>query len=136
MNIPLKNSKYALIFCKNSPKLILNHYCAVIMSEKDLSWDNQTLVFEETEQQIKEPSMYKVLIINDDFTPMDFVIDVLSRFFRMDQERATQVMMHVHTRGKGLCGIFTHEIAETKMLLANQYAKENSHPLLCVMESV
>ena len=106
------------------------------MSDKDLSWDNQTLVFEETEVSIKEPSMYKVLIINDDFTPMDFVIDVLARFFRMDEERATQVMLHVHTRGKGLCGIFTHEIAETKMLAANKYAKENSHPLLCVMESV
>jgi len=106
------------------------------MSDKDLSWDNQSLVFEEAEQQIKEPSLYKVLIINDDFTPMDFVIDVLVRFFKMDLERATQVMMHVHTRGKGLCGIFTHEIAETKMLQANQYAKENAHPLLCVMESV
>lgn len=106
------------------------------MTDKDLSWDNQSLVFEETEQQIKEPSMYKVLIINDDFTPMDFVIDVLVRFFRMDEERATQVMIHVHTRGKGLCGIFTHEIAETKMLAVNQFAKDNTHPLLCVMESV
>jgi len=106
------------------------------MSEKDYSWDNQSLVFEETEQEIKEPSMYKVLIINDDFTPMDFVIDVLVRFFHMNEERATQVMMHVHTRGKGLCGIFTHEIAETKMLMVNQYAKDNNHPLLCVMEAV
>jgi ATP-dependent Clp protease adaptor protein ClpS len=106
------------------------------MSDKNLSWDNQSLVFEETELNVKEPSMYKVLIINDDFTPMDFVIDVLVRFFRMDEERATQVMLHVHTRGKGLCGIFTHEIAETKMLGVNKYAKENEHPLLCVMESV
>ena len=106
------------------------------MSEKDLSWDNQSLVFEEAEPQIKEPSMYKVLIINDDFTPMDFVIDVLVSFFRMDVEHATQVMMHVHTRGKGLCGIFTHEIAETKITQVNQFAKDNQHPLLCVMESV
>ena len=106
------------------------------MSEKDYSWDNQSLVFEDTEHEIKEPSMYKVLIINDDFTPMDFVIDVLVRFFHMNEERATQVMMHVHTRGKGLCGIFTHEIAETKMLMVNQYAKDNNHPLLCVMEAV
>lgn len=106
------------------------------MSEKDYSWDNQSLVFEEAEQEIKEPSMYKVLIINDDFTPMDFVIDVLVRFFHMNEERATQVMMHVHTRGKGLCGIFTHEIAETKMLMVNQYAKDSNHPLLCVMEVV
>jgi len=104
------------------------------MADKDLSWGNQSLVFEETQEEIKEPNMYKVLIINDDFTPMDFVIDVLVRFFRMDEERATQVMMHVHTRGKGLCGIFTHEIAETKMLQVNYYAKESQHPLLCVME--
>jgi len=106
------------------------------MSEKENSWDNQSLVFEESKEQLKEPSMYKVLIINDDFTPMDFVIEVLVRFFRMDEERATQVMLHVHTRGKGLCGIFTHEIAETKMLLVNQYAKDHSHPLLCVIEAV
>lgn len=106
------------------------------MTDKDLSWDNQSLVFDETEQQIKEPSMYKVFIINDDFTPMDFVIEVLVRFFKMDEERATQVMMHVHTRGKGLCGIFTHEIAETKMMQVNHHAKDHSHPLLCVMESV
>ena len=106
------------------------------MSDKDLSWDNQSLVFEETQPQLKEPSMYKVLIINDDFTPMDFVIDVLVTFFRMDVEHATQVMMHVHTRGKGLCGIFTHEIAETKITQVNQFAKDNQHPLLCVMESV
>ena len=106
------------------------------MSEKDNAWDSQSLVFEESQEQLKEPSMYKVLIINDDFTPMDFVIDVLVRFFRMDEERATQVMLHVHTRGKGLCGIFTHEIAETKMLQVNKYAKENDHPLLCVIEVV
>ncbi len=106
------------------------------MADKDLFWDNQSLVFEETELEIKEPSMYKVLIINDDFTPMDFVIEVLVRFFRMDIERATEVMMHVHTRGKGLCGVYTHEIAETKMLKVNQYAKESKHPLLCVMEKV
>ena len=106
------------------------------MSDKNTSWDNQSLVFEESEEKLKEPSMYKVLIINDDFTPMDFVIDVLVRYFRMDEERATQVMLHVHTRGKGLCGIFTHEIAETKMLQVNKYAKDNAHPLLCVMEVV
>ena len=106
------------------------------MSDKNTSWDNQSLVFEESEEQLKEPSMYKVLIINDDFTPMDFVIEVLVRYFRMDEERATQVMLHVHTRGKGLCGIFTHEIAETKMLQVNKYAKDNDHPLLCVIEAV
>lgn len=107
------------------------------MSKKeDKFWDSQSLVFAENEQQLKEPSMYKVLLINDDYTPMDFVIDVLVRFFRMNEEKATQVMMNVHTRGKGVCGVFTHEIAETKMLQVNQYAKKNEHPLLCVIEEV
>lgn len=106
------------------------------MAEKNHSWDSQSLVFEESQQQLKEPSMFKVLIINDDFTPMYFVTEVLMRFFRMNEERATQVMLHVHTRGKGLCGIFTHEIAETKMLQVNQFAKDNEHPLLCVIEAV
>lgn len=105
------------------------------MSKKeDTFWDSQSLIFAEDEHQLKEPSMYKVLLINDDYTPMEFVIDVLVSFFRMDEEKATQVMMHVHTRGKGVCGIFTHEIAETKMLQVNQYSKQNKHPLLCVIE--
>jgi ATP-dependent Clp protease adaptor protein ClpS len=106
------------------------------MTDKDFSWDNQSIVLEDADLELREPSMYKVLIINDDFTPMDFVIEVLSRFFRMDVERATEVMLHVHTRGKGLCGIFSHEIAETKMSQVNRYAKENQHPLLCVIEEV
>lgn len=106
------------------------------MPDKDYKWDNQSLALDEAELELKEPSMYKVLIINDDFTPMDFVIDVLVRFFRMDMERATEVMLHVHTRGKGLCGIYSHEIAETKMTQVNRYAKDNKHPLLCVMEEV
>lgn len=106
------------------------------MSKKDLSWDSQSLVFPENEEQLKEPSMYKVLIINDDYTPMDFVVDVLIRFFRMGEEQATQVMMNVHTRGKGVCGVFTHEIAETKMIQVNQYSKQHKHPLLCVIEEV
>lgn len=106
------------------------------MSEKEFSWENQTLVIEEASHELNEPSMYKVMIINDDFTPMDFVVDVLVHFFKMNLDRATEVMMQVHTRGKGVCGIFSHEIAETKMSQVNQYAKKNKHPLLCVMEQV
>lgn len=85
---------------------------------------------------IQEPNMYKVLLLNDDYTPMDFVIEVLKVFFDMDESRATQVMMHVHTRGKGLCGIFSHEVAETKTTLVNEYSKNHQHPLLCVLEMV
>lgn len=80
--------------------------------------------------------MYKVVLLNDDYTPMDFVIEVLQKIFHMDEPRATQIMLHVHTRGKGLCGIFSHEIAETKSAQVNDYAREHEHPLLCVVEPV
>lgn len=106
------------------------------MSDKEYSWENQSLAIEEAFQELKEPSMYKVLIINDDFTPMDFVVDVLVKFFKMTLDRATEVMMQVHTRGKGVCGIYSHEIAETKTNQVNSYAKKHKHPLLCVLEQV
>lgn len=80
------------------------------------------------------PPLYKVLLLNDDFTPMDFVVGVLKIFFAMDHERATQVMMQVHTRGKGLCGVYTREVAETKVQLVNDYSREHQHPLMCSME--
>jgi len=91
-------------------------------------------VVEKTRQQVKPPSMYKVILHNDDYTPMDFVIDVLSRFFNMQYEQATEVMLKVHYEGKGVCGVFTAEIAETKVQQVTQYAKEHQHPLLCTME--
>ena len=78
--------------------------------------------------------MYKVVLLNDDFTPMDFVVDVLKRFFVMNHDRATQIMLNVHTRGKGICGVFTFEIAETKVVLVNEFARQNEHPLKCSME--
>jgi len=93
-------------------------------------------LLEETETQFKEPKMYKVMLLNDDYTPMDFVIEVLQNFFDMDEQKATQIMLHVHTRGQGLCGIFTHEVAETKTAQVNEYARDNEHPLLCVAETV
>lgn len=84
--------------------------------------------------EVKEPSRFKVILLNDDFTPMDFVIDVLQLFFRLDHESATRVMLHVHTKGKGVCGVYTRDIAETKVAQVNRYARENQHPLLCTME--
>jgi len=73
-------------------------------------------------------------LINDDYTPMEFVVQVLETFFRMDREKATQVMLHVHTRGVGVCGFFTHEIAETKVAQVNDFSRSHQHPLLCTME--
>lgn len=85
--------------------------------------------------KLKRPPMYKVLLLNDDYTPMDFVVEVLQRFFRMNREKATQVMLNVHTRGSGLCGVYTKDIAETKVAQVNDYARANQHPLLCTMEA-
>jgi ATP-dependent Clp protease adaptor protein ClpS len=83
---------------------------------------------------VARPPLYTVFLLNDDFTPMDFVVDVLMQFFTMDLEKATQVMLHVHTRGRGVCGVFTREIAESKVAQVNDYARLNQHPLLCTME--
>jgi ATP-dependent Clp protease adaptor protein ClpS len=89
---------------------------------------------EEVKPKLKQPPLYKVIILNDDFTPMDFVVDVLQKFFGMDQEKATQIMLHVHTRGIGVCGVYTRDVAETKVHQVNNYSRENQHPLLCTME--
>ncbi len=91
---------------------------------------------EEARPDVKRPPLYKVYLINDDYTPMEFVVDVLMYFFSMNKEKATQVMLQVHYRGKGVCGVFTREIAETKVNLVNDHARENQHPLMCSMEEV
>ncbi len=106
------------------------------MSEKQNKNELGAELLEQVESEFKEPKMYKVMLLNDDYTPMDFVIEVLQKFFDMDEQQATQIMLHVHTRGKGLCGVYTHEVAETKTVLVNEYAKEHEHPLLCVAEVV
>lgn len=78
--------------------------------------------------------MYKVLMLNDDYTPMEFVIHVLERFFRKSHDEATQIMLHVHRRGVGVCGVFTYEVAETKVAQVMDMARQNQHPLQCTME--
>ncbi|WP_333608239.1 ATP-dependent Clp protease adapter ClpS [Arsukibacterium sp.] len=87
-----------------------------------------------TRQKVSPPPMYKVILHNDDYTPMDFVIDVLARFFNMQYEKASEIMLKVHYEGRAVCGVFTSEIAETKVQQVSQYAKEHQHPLLCTME--
>ena len=82
----------------------------------------------------KKPSQFKVLLLNDDYTPMEFVVMVLKRFFSMDLEQATRVMLHVHQKGVGVCGVFPYEIAETKVHLVMDFARENQHPLQCTLE--
>ena len=87
-----------------------------------------------TRPKTKKPSQYKVLLLNDDYTPMEFVVHVLKAFFQMDTEQATRVMLHVHQKGVGVCGIFTYEVAETKVTQVMDFAKENQHPLQCTLE--
>ncbi|MDN7123745.1 ATP-dependent Clp protease adapter ClpS [Pseudidiomarina terrestris] len=89
---------------------------------------------ESEKQKLQPPPMYKVVLNNDDYTPMDFVIEVLIKFFRMDQERATDTMLTIHYKGQAVCGVYSAEIAETKVVQVNQYAREHEHPLLCTME--
>ena len=87
-----------------------------------------------TQPKTQRPPMYKVLLLNDDFTPMEFVVHVLQRFFKMSIEDATRVMLHVHQRGVGVCGIFTYEVAETKVSQVMDFAKQHQHPLQCTLE--
>jgi ATP-dependent Clp protease adaptor protein ClpS len=91
---------------------------------------------ETSKPETARPPLFQVVLLNDDFTPMDFVVEVLRAFFAMDQERAVQVMLHVHTRGKGICGVFTREVAETRVTQVNEYSRNHQHPLLCTMEKV
>lgn len=93
-----------------------------------------TGVITRTEKKLKKPNMYRVLLLNDDFTPMEFVIHVLERFFQKNREEATQIMLHVHQHGVGECGVFTYEVAETKVTQVMDAARQNQHPLQCVME--
>ena len=95
-----------------------------------------TGVATKTKPKTKKPSMYRVLLLNDDYTPMEFVVHVLERYFNKDAQEATQVMLHVHQKGIGVCGIFPFEIAETKVLQVTDLARKNQHPLQCTMEKV
>jgi ATP-dependent Clp protease adaptor protein ClpS len=88
----------------------------------------------QTRTRTKKPAMYKVLMLNDDYTPMEFVVHVLERFFGKSREEATTIMMHVHRRGVGVCGVYTYEVAETKVTQVTEFARRNQHPLRCTLE--
>jgi ATP-dependent Clp protease adaptor protein ClpS len=96
--------------------------------------DGLTGVVIETKPRTKKPALYKVLMLNDDYTPMEFVVHVLERFFSKQREEATRIMLHVHRRGVGLCGVFTYEVAETKVTQVVDYARKHQHPLQCTLE--
>jgi len=100
--------------------------------DRDAGGGTQTLV--QSKPRLQEPPMFKVILLNDDFTPMDFVVHILNKFFAKTNDEATNIMLQVHHQGSGVAGIFSHEIAETKVYLVNDYSKKNKHPLKCVME--
>lgn len=91
-------------------------------------------ILEQQDEQVKAPPMYQVLLLNDDYTPMEFVVSVLQRFFGMGREQATQVMLKVHREGRGVCGVFPRDVAATKVDQVSSYSREHQHPLQCVME--
>ncbi|MGB0541443.1 MAG: ATP-dependent Clp protease adapter ClpS [Hyphomicrobiales bacterium] len=98
--------------------------------------NNDSLIKTQTKDKLKKPSLYKVLILNDDYTPMEFVVYLLKSFFNKSNEEATKIMLHVHQNGIGVCGIFSYEIAETKVIQVLDTSRKNNHPLQCTMEKV
>ena len=98
--------------------------------------NNDSLIKTQTKEKLKKPSLYKVLILNDDYTPMEFVVYLLKSFFNKSNEEATKIMLHVHQNGIGVCGIFSYEIAETKVIQVLDTSRNNNHPLQCTMEKV
>ncbi|MES9923748.1 MAG: ATP-dependent Clp protease adapter ClpS [Candidatus Thiodiazotropha endolucinida] len=104
------------------------------MSNREQTSHEDGLALQEAVPKLKKPPLFKVIILNDDYTPMEFVVLVLETFFDMDREKATRVMLHVHTRGVGVCGVFTKDVAETKVSQVNDYSRSNQHPLMCTME--
>ncbi|MDP6705080.1 MAG: ATP-dependent Clp protease adapter ClpS [Alphaproteobacteria bacterium] len=106
------------------------------MSDQDRNGDSDigTGVVTSTKAKTKKPSMYKVLLLNDDYTPMEFVVHVLERFFHKNREESTRIMLHVHRRGVGVCGVYTYDVAETKVVQVVDFARKHQHPLQCTME--
>lgn len=121
-----KNTAYGMqehrIICQNSP------------TSSNGDNDGDTGIITKTKPKTKKPSLYKVLLLNDDYTPMEFVIHVLQRFFNKNMEEATKIMLHVHQNGVGICGVFTYEVAETKVTQVVDLARQHQHPLQCTME--
>ncbi|MFT7223508.1 MAG: ATP-dependent Clp protease adaptor protein ClpS [Cellvibrionaceae bacterium] len=114
---------------------INNHRVQFSKQQPGRHSDDDGLLLEETKPKLKKPSLYEVIMINDDYTPMEFVVHILQSFFVMDREKATRVMLQVHTEGRAVCGIYTREVAETKVAQVIDYAQKNEHPLLCDIQA-
>ena len=104
------------------------------MSDQKQIQHTDGVAVDEVKPKLKKPTLYRVILVNDDYTPMEFVVLILQRFFRKGREEAVQIMLNVHTRGSGICGVFTAEIAETKVRQVLSFSRDNKHPLQCTME--
>lgn len=114
---------------------VINSQSNKPQSPSDHDGEHGVAVVEKTaDPKTKKPPMYSVVLLNDDYTPMEFVVNVLEQFFKKDRIQATQIMLEVHTKGKGVCAIYPHDIASTKVHQVNAFARQNQHPLLCTME--
>ena len=103
---------------------------------KDTDQNNEVLIQKSTKKKLKRPSLYKVIMLNDDFTPMDFVVYLLKTFFQKNHDEASKIMLEIHNKGSGICGVFTYEIAETKILKVVNTSRNNGFPLLCTLEKI
>ncbi len=131
------NNPTILFSVKNSMGNLINLQLTLSKdSDSDGGDLDGNLAVIESKPKLKRPPMYKVMLLNDDYTPMDFVVEVLEKFFAMNREKATHVMLTVHVHGKAVCGIYTRDIAETKAAQVNEYSREHQHPLLCDIEAV
>ena len=116
-------------------KIVAGQRCIqIVMSDQKQIQRTDGIAVDEAKPKLKKPRLYRVILINDDYTPMEFVVLILQRIFRKGREEAVQIMLNVHTRGSGVCGVFTAEIAETKVGQVLSFARDNEHPLQCTME--
>lgn len=112
----------------------LEKFQLILSKDSDPDDGEGGVAVQEAKPRLKRPSLYKVVMLNDDYTPMEFVVETLEQFFYMNREQATRVMLTVHTAGKAICGVFTRDVAETKAAQVNQHARNNEHPLMCEIE--
>ena len=105
------------------------------IDKNSTDWQHEDdTVVEESRPKLKKPRMFQAVLLNDDYTPMEFVVELIEQFFYKSRENATQIMLKIHTEGKGVCGVYTEDVAETKAAVVNQYAMDHQHPLLCQIE--
>ena len=133
-------SKSLVLFAFPNPTLEALIPVAILIfimpDSNPFKYNDDGLAVQEIKPELKKPPLYKVILLNDDFTPMDFVIEILMEYFNMSEEKATQVMLQIHIQGIGVCGTYSKDVAETKVYIVNNYSRENQHPLMCSMEEV